>query len=183
MKVKLSLLRKLTREELIRYIGGLLGEAPKKPGLVDGEADSRSKEAKADGEEDKGKKKAKDQEAPDAKKRGEPKGGKPLPTPKEPADDELEDEPEDDKDTAPEPGDGEDEEGDEEDAEDVTGGDIAKELEGKRIQSITMEPKSKIMPGAQEINIQFADIPDPLRILVNKSGNIKFYFKGLHNEL
>ena len=72
---------------------------------------------------------------------------------------------------------------DSEDEEDVTGGEIAKEVTGKTIQSITMSPKSKIMPGAIEVTLTFAQMPEPLRILVSKSGDVKFYHKGLHNTL
>lgn len=70
-----------------------------------------------------------------------------------------------------------------EDAEDITGGEIADQVTGKTIQSITMEPKSKTLPGAQEIVLTFNEIQDSLKILVMKSGQVKFYFKGLHNKV
>ena len=70
------------------------------------------------------------------------------------------------------------------DEEEPEGSDIAKEIEGRSVQSITVNPTSKMMPGAQEIVIQFEEIPHPLRILIGKSGMIKYHFKGsIHNEL
>ena len=73
---------------------------------------------------------------------------------------------------------------DEENADEITGGKIADEVAGKTIQSLSMEPKSKILPGAQEIVITFNQIPDPLRILITKQGIVKFVMKGIvHNTL
>lgn len=92
-----------------------------------------------------------------------------IPVDDQPADDDLEDE---------ETG------GDEEDAaEQKAKSKIADEIAGKTVQSITMEPKSKTIPGAQEIVLTFDQFPDPLKIIVTKSGKIAFYFRGLHNEL
>jgi hypothetical protein len=73
----------------------------------------------------------------------------------------------------------------EDDIEDIAdgGGEIADELEGKTIQSISMEPKSKIMPGAQEIVINFNETPDAFHVLLTKTGQFKFFFRGLHNDL
>jgi hypothetical protein len=56
-------------------------------------------------------------------------------------------------------------------------------VQGKTLQSITASPKSKVLPGAQEIELQFDGSPDPLRILVTKAGQIRFFLKGLHNKL
>ncbi len=72
------------------------------------------------------------------------------------------------------------------DVDDEDDGDskLADELVGKTIQSVTMEPKSKLVPGAQELVITFNEIADPLRVLVTKSGEIRFFFRGgLHNLL
>ena len=64
------------------------------------------------------------------------------------------------------------------------GGDISNALTGKQVQSISMEPESKMMPGAREITLQFESDPHPLKILLGKSGMIKFHYRGsLHNEL
>lgn len=66
--------------------------------------------------------------------------------------------------------------------EDTTHGKLANELVGKTIQSVTMEPKSKLLPGATEIVITFNEITDPLRILIGKTGQARFYFRNaLHN--
>lgn len=62
--------------------------------------------------------------------------------------------------------------------------DISKDIEGRSIQSITLEPESKLMPGAKEIVIQFEDSPQPLRVLIGRSGAVKYHFKGsVHNSL
>lgn len=70
-----------------------------------------------------------------------------------------------------------------EDEADVTGGKISSTVVGKTVQSISLEPKSKILPGAKELVVTFDQITDPLRVLIAKTGEVKFYFRGLHNEL
>lgn len=61
---------------------------------------------------------------------------------------------------------------------------ISKELAGKQVSSITMSKESKMMPGGVEIDIKFGKSDSPLKILIGKSGMIKFFYKGaLHNEL
>lgn len=61
---------------------------------------------------------------------------------------------------------------------------LGDQLTGKSIQSVTQEPKSKVLPGAQEIVVTFDNSTDPLRILVTKTGQVKFYYAGaLHNEV
>lgn len=155
MKISKLVFEKIVREELAKHINALneVGE------VVDAENDHKAK--------DKSKDKQKDKSVDKKPVKQEPV--------EEPVDKDIEqdvndtEDPEDPEDT--------------EDPEDVTGGNIAKELEGKSIQSLTMEPKSKLMPGAQEIVLTFSQIPDPLRILIGKSGQVKFYFKGLHNKL
>jgi type IV secretory pathway VirB10-like protein len=173
MKIKRSVLERMIKEALAAHVARLT-EAPKKPsepGIEDADKEkkkpdqAKEKDVKKDAPPDKPKSKE-DPTAP-ADQSVAPE----LPTEDEPADKEL------DKDVAKKDA------GEVEDAEDVTGGEIADEIAGKTVQSITMEPKSKIMPGAQEIVITFDQIPDPLRILINKSGVVKFYYKGLHNEL
>lgn len=188
MKIRRSVLEKIVNEELGRYLGRLIeADEDKKddkpaPGVSDANFDGKSKEKKdqktATKPQDdvdntaggsKGKKTPSAPMPPPSK--GAPqKPGKELPVADEPeVDAELE------KDVAT------DDEA--EDAADVTGGKIASVITGKTVQSITMEPKSKIMPGAQEIVVTFNQITDPLRILIGKTGQVKFYFKGLHNEL
>jgi hypothetical protein len=59
---------------------------------------------------------------------------------------------------------------------------LSNELVGKTVQSMTMEPSSKLLPGAQEIVLTFNEITDPLRILVGKTGKVSFFFRNsLHN--
>jgi hypothetical protein len=62
-------------------------------------------------------------------------------------------------------------------------GPISQDLQGKRIAGIEMSEKSEIMPGAAEIVFTFDETPDALRILVTKTGQIKYFYKGLHNDL
>jgi len=60
---------------------------------------------------------------------------------------------------------------------------VAADIEGKTIQSITMQD-SEMMKGATELVIQFDESPHPLRVLIGKSGMLRFHYKGaLHNEL
>lgn len=72
-------------------------------------------------------------------------------------------------------------------ADDITNkegkNDISDNVVGKTIQSITMEPTSKLLPGSKELTITFNEITDQFKILITKTGNIKFYFRGLHNIL
>ena len=175
MKFKKSRLEQIVREELVNYIGSSLSEAPKKPDVED--ADSGKKGKKPDA-------KTEPQADPDnittrpkatGKPAGEPKGAPPVQDlPDEPADDEL-DADVTDTDDSDEP--------DETDPDDEAKSDISDDITGKTIQSITMEPKSKMMPGAQEINLTFKEVTDTLRILVSKTGQVKWYWRGLHNTL
>jgi hypothetical protein len=87
-----------------------------------------------------------------------------LPTGEEPTDDDLE------ADLA-----GEDDDGAEE-------GTVGYELKHKTIESATIEEDSKIMPGATEVVLTFADADDALRLLISKTGKVKIFYKGLHND-
>lgn len=61
-------------------------------------------------------------------------------------------------------------------------GAVNNDVSGKTIQAITIEPKSKILPGAKEIIISFGETTDPLRILATPTGAVKFYWRGgLHD--
>jgi hypothetical protein len=170
MKIKRSVLEKMVREELRNHIQEMM-EGPKDDDkgadVVDAEDEKAAGDKKAEKEKDKS---AKPQDTRGPK----PKETPGVKTPKElPVEDEPEADPELEKDVA----------GEEEDADEVTGGKIADEITGKTLQSVTMEPKSKTLPGAQEIVLTFREIPDPLKILITKTGQVKFFFKGLHNEL
>lgn len=165
MKIKRSVLEKMVREELAIHLREMM-EGPKDDGSGEDVVDAASDPA---AQKDKNVKPAaaKKDPKPDPKKAAPAKD---LPVPKEPeADPELE------KDVAGDDG--------SEDADEVTGGKIADQINGKTVQSVTMEPKSKTLPGAQEIVLTFREIPDPLKILVTKTGSVKFFFKGLHNEV
>ncbi|HEU5118864.1 MAG TPA: hypothetical protein VFT74_19885 [Isosphaeraceae bacterium] len=161
MKIKRSLLNKLVKEELAAYLGGLL-EAPAKPGVSDAESDKKGKE------------KTKPQKEPDntanSPKKSAPKEPDTAKTPKpagdDPADKGLE------KQAAGE------EDIDDAEADEKSSSKIGDEVSGKTVQSLTQEPKSKVLPGAQEIVVTFDQIPDPLRILVTKAGDVKFFFRG-----
>lgn len=173
MKIKKSVLEKIVREELARHLRSLQ-EAGKEsaPGVEDAnkqgkdKADDKKKKDKADG---KSPKVASDASTdPGADVTNVAKDVKKLPPPEDPqVDNELE------KDVAGA-----------EDSADVTGGKISKDVTGKTIQSLTMEPKSKTLPGAQEIVLTFKEVPDPLKILITSTGQVKFYYKSaLHNTL
>jgi hypothetical protein len=62
-------------------------------------------------------------------------------------------------------------------------GTVAGEVSGKTIEDITMDDDSKIMPGATEIVLTFRESPDAFRFLITKTGQIKYFFRGLHNDL
>lgn len=159
MKVPRHILESIVYEEFVRYIGKNLNEAPKKTTPLDGEEPLE----KSSGEE-----LPPDPDAAPEEPTGMPElggaGDEPpeIPDEQDPSDDELT----------------QDVEG-----EEPVGGEIAQELQGKTIQSITADPDSKMMPGAQEIVLTFNEIPDALRILVTKTGRVKYFFKGLHNDL
>jgi hypothetical protein len=173
MEIKRERLRGIIREELLRMIKEA-GE-DKKPDVADAEQDSKGKDSKKPADASASKVSAAPAKAP-AKDAASAKDAAPtkdavpneLPVDDEPADAELEKDVND-----PES----------ESEEEVTGGKIADKVTGKTIQSISMEPKSKIVPGAKEIVLTFDQITDPLRVLVMKTGEVKFYFRGLHNEL
>ena len=170
MKIKKSVLERIIKEELRAHIVELL-EADAKPDKPDPD-----KEKKGEEKPDPAKKAT--PPAPEPKKEPAKKpDGPPAPpeatsdaAPEEkpieqdPADADLEkDEPPEDVDSAQSK--------------------LRDQLTGKTIQSISREPKSKILPGAQEIVVTFDQVQDPLRILVTKVGDVKFYYRGLHNEI
>lgn len=169
MKIKRSVLERIIREELANHIHEMM-EAPKDKEdteVVDASSEKKDKEKPGGkGEENP----TKPQGSTGVKQAGAKAAVPEVPAADEPAaDDELE------TDVATPD--------DEEDPAEITGGKIADEVAGKTIQSITMEPKSKLLPGAMEIALTFREIPDPLKILITKTGQVKFHFKGLHNEL
>lgn len=169
--------RQIVIEELARHARSLL-EADGAPDVEDAE-DQKGKKKKIEpaskGQPDNragkpvGQKDASPPKSPDEPAEV-PGDAEEKPSTDDPADDDL------DKQAA-----GEEEDDDEVGAEDTEK--VSDELVGKTIQSISANPKSKMMPGAMEIVFQFDQIPEPLKILVQKSGKVVYYFKGLHNEI
>lgn len=103
-----------------------------------------------------------------------------TPEPRRGEPDEIDDEmPDDDQEVPDEEDPADDEIADDEGSNEAKLGD---EVVGKTVQSITMEPKSKLVAGAQELVITFSEIADPLKIIITKSGEVRFFFRGgLHN--
>jgi hypothetical protein len=184
VKIKKSKIEQIVREELALHLKELL-EAPK---TVGADKDNDGGEDEAPGKDMAPKKGAGkgperpdgDQEAPKAKPA--PKSDK-VPADAAPDEEEPEGEPEEVP-TGDDPADDEiaaDASGED---EEQTGGAISDELVGKTVQSISYEPDSKMMPGAREITIQFEQQPHPLKILIGKSGMIRYVYKGgVHQEL
>lgn len=73
-------------------------------------------------------------------------------------------------------------------SEDPTGA-VNNAIAGKTIQAITVEPQSKILPGAKEVVITFGESSDALRILITKAGHgeegppVKFFYGGQLHDL
>lgn len=68
------------------------------------------------------------------------------------------------------------------DGGDEPSGVVNDELSGKTVQSVTIEPKSKVLPGAKEVVLSFNESTDTLRILITATGNVKFFWRGqLHD--
>ncbi len=179
MKVPKSMIQRIVREELTSYLGEMLSEddanvakddeedeqkpgAPKKPPAKKGPpSTSTGEEDNVDGTP------AGSQGPEKAPKKGadatKDLGDEPTPGSEEedPADDDLAKDAEDP-----------------EDETDAKGGGIADDVSGKRIQSIVLSKDSKVMPGAQELVISFDEIPDPLRVVITKSGLVKYFFRG-----
>jgi hypothetical protein len=158
LKMKREVLERIVYEELHRYIAEQMSmvEAPPSRGTV---LDGQPTEDEVPAPED-----APEEQLPTdspAVEVGDESDE--LPAGDEPADDDLE------ADLA----------GEEPDEEDGTvGGEIA----GKTIDSITLEEDSKILPGATEVVVTFRENPDALRLLVTKTGKMKIFYKGLHND-
>lgn len=82
-------------------------------------------------------------------------------------------------------GDGEQAAHDERDALDLDGdagtepsGEINDAISGKTVQSVSVEDKSQLLPGATQITLTFNETTDSLAILVTKSGDVKFAYKN-----
>lgn len=65
--------------------------------------------------------------------------------------------------------------------EDASGA-VNNEISGKTVQSITIDPKSKVLPGAKAVIVSFNESSDALQILVTATGQVKFFWRGqLHD--
>lgn len=158
LKLKREDLERIVYEELTRYVAEQLTEAPHAGTVLDDED-----ELPPDPEQAPEEQMPDDSPAPEA---GDPSEEEPpeLPTGEEPADDELEADAAGEEESQAEPG------------------SVAAELEGKTIESISLEEDSKIMPGSLEVVVTFRENPDALRLLVTKTGKLKIFYKGLHND-
>ena len=160
LKLKREQLERIVYEELTRYIAEQLNEAPPGKGTVLDDVPEEDPEEKdqvpmaGKGPEEK---------LPTTSPAGEPGDEPPeQPAGEEPSDDDLED------DVAGEDG--------------PEPGSLAAELEDKTIESVSMEEDSKIMPGATEVVLNFRETPDALRLLITKTGKVKIFYRGLHND-
>jgi len=182
MKINKSVVERIVREETLAVMKEFIDEAEKEkePEVKGAEKDNDKTEPEAPADDIAPEVGAKKKDAPDEgeppvadKDKDEPK----PPTDEPPIDDEVPagDDPADDeisKDV------------EDPDEEEPDGGDISNEIAQKTVQSITMDKDVKDFPGFKVIEIQFEDIPYPLRILVGQSGLVKFHFRGaLHNSL
>ena len=167
MKVSRKLFERVFREELIRHIG-LLREAEGDTEQPAPDEDPQATRPKGKGT---GKVPAKATKEPG---RGAPKTAKgeppqispePAPAPETPPVSEPEAE--------PDPVDPAAEEGDEE-PDATPGGDVNRLVAGKTVQSVSIEPKSKLLPGAKEVTLTWNETPEPMKILVTATGQIKF---------
>ncbi len=175
-RLKRSRLEQIVREELAAHIRELR-EAPEPPEDEDEPKEPTGQEPEAPKKSVGGPAKPKartpaptkstaDAPEKDAQKSAAADPDKPG-APEDPADADLDaDEPEDSDD------------GTGEDDADPLAGKLSEELEGRRVQSLTVEPKSQKVPGASEIVVTFSDVPDPLRIIVTKTGEYRFSYKG-----
>jgi hypothetical protein len=63
-------------------------------------------------------------------------------------------------------------------------GAVNDEISGKTVQAITINPKSKVMPGFKEVVLTFNETTDALTILVDESGGvIKFLWRNQLHDL
>lgn len=69
------------------------------------------------------------------------------------------------------------------DAAEEPSGAVNDEVSGKTVQAVTVEPKSKVLPGAKEIVLAFNESTDALRILVTPTGAVKFFWRGQLHDL
>lgn len=186
MHFRKSTVERIIREELMNHIKSLVEVDGAPDDASDDDVEPKKKGKRGPGRPPKDPETTDAAQAPPKKPKGDGPPKVPPPDDETPADSEI---PQDDG-PAPEVPDEPDPADDEiaaavdgEDEDQRGGGEVSGEVVGKRIQSITLEPKSKLVPGAQELVLTFDEVVDPLRILVTKTGVIRFWFRGLHNSL
>lgn len=64
------------------------------------------------------------------------------------------------------------------DAGEEPSGEINDDLSGKTMQAISIEPKSKVLPGSKEVILTFNETTDTLRILITGTGQVKFFWRN-----
>jgi len=62
-------------------------------------------------------------------------------------------------------------------------GSVAADMQGKTIDSIEEVDESESIPGAKELVLSFQGEEDKLRVIITPSGNVKYFWKGLHNDI
>lgn len=62
-------------------------------------------------------------------------------------------------------------------------GSVAADMQGKTIESIEQVDESDVVPGARELILSFDGESDKLRVIITPSGNVKYFWKGLHNDI
>lgn len=179
MKIKRGTLNRIVVEEFVRHLKELAeaGDKGDEPKADEEPPVKATKTTVQKGQDPQGKKappapKGKDKDAPKAPKKSpelppseeDPAMEPEVPDGEDPADDELDDEMPDDS------------------GEDSSGG-IGDELVGKTVQALTIEPKSKLLPGAKEIVISFKETTDPLKILLTSTGTVKFFYRGKLSDM
>lgn len=143
--------------------------------IIAQEVRSRIRElAEASDDEGDGKKLPKKPRTADAEDSPSPKGNVPT-GPR--ADSNIESEPAEDDDTSDD--EGIDSAGN---AGEEPSGAVNNEVSGKTVQAVTIEPQSKILPGAKEVIISFTESTDALRVIVTATGQVKFFWRNsLHD--
>ncbi len=63
------------------------------------------------------------------------------------------------------------------------GGAINDDISGKTVQGVSLEPHSRLLPGAKELTISFNETTDTLRVLCTSSGQIKLFWRGSLHDL
>ena len=168
IKIKREQLERIVVEELTRYLAEQLNEAPPSRGTV---LDDEPEDDLPPPEEDIPTAGAAPEEQLPSTSPAPEAGDDPGEPPELPG---GEDEAEDDLDAL---------EAGEEPPSEEEEGTVAGELSGKTIENITVDEDSKVVPGATEVIFTFHESPDALRIMVTKTGKIKYFYRGLHNSL